>query len=44
MDEKQNACEECGTAACSAKGQREGESDKEFEERQALAATLCRKR
>ena len=42
MDEKQNACEECGTAACSAKGQREGESDKEFEERQALAATLCR--
>ncbi len=42
MDEKQNACEGCGTAACSAKGKREGESDKEFEERQALANTLCR--
>jgi len=39
-DEKKE-CGSCPTESCSARGKRPGESDKDFEERQALARRMC---
>ncbi|MBN1140499.1 MAG: P-loop NTPase [Deltaproteobacteria bacterium] len=41
-DTKSTPCETCGKQDCSASHRRQGESDKDFEERQKLQSRLCR--
>jgi ATP-binding protein involved in chromosome partitioning len=42
MPDERTSCDGCAIESCSAKTKREAESDKDFEERQALARRLCR--
>jgi len=41
-NERQETCDSCQSAACSAKGMKDGEHQEEFEERRELMRRLCR--
>jgi len=41
MQQEEKRCDDCSSESCSARTQRNGESDKDFEDRQALARRLC---
>lgn len=41
MEPEEKQCEDCSSASCAAKAKRDGESESDFEERQALARRLC---
>ncbi len=41
MEPEEAKCEDCSSASCSARAKKDGESDSDFQERQALAQRLC---